>query len=120
MSRLVEIEQSIYDIESFKRIAIKLGYTVSEGSVTFYSGQKVDGTLIKIPGWKYPVVVDKNGKVHYDCYNGRWGEKDRLLKLTQKYSVEELKMHCASIGKPFVEVFNEKDQCIDLIVGGYY
>jgi hypothetical protein len=41
---------------------------------------------MKLKGWEYPVVVNtKTGEVHFDNYNGDWGDIERLNDVDMKY-----------------------------------
>ena len=38
------------------------------------------------------VVDTANGQVHYDNFEGRWGEQSQLDRLLQAYAVEKTRM----------------------------
>jgi len=65
--------------------------TVDEatGKHRLYGGSP-DGVGIRLPGWRYPVVVDPaTGVVTYDNYGGSWGAEDELDGLVQGYCIEK-------------------------------
>ena len=41
-------------------------------TVGFYDGTRVSGTVLRLPGWRYPVVIDGEGRLFYDHYEGQW------------------------------------------------
>ena len=48
------------------------------------------GHCVQLTRWRYPVVCDtESGVVHYDNYEGNWGEQTELDKLVQRYAVEK-------------------------------
>lgn len=53
----------------------------------------VEGLLVRLPEWRYPVVVDvAQGNLQYDNFEGRWGDPVHLNRLMQMYSVEKTKL----------------------------
>jgi hypothetical protein len=46
---------------------------------------------VKFASWTYPVLVAPSGEIHYDNYNGKWGEISHLNKLKQMYGLEKSK-----------------------------
>jgi len=55
-------------------------------TVTFYDGTRVAGTALRLPGWRYPIVIDAEGRLHYDHYEGRWGDPVHLHRFRQAYA----------------------------------
>ena len=46
---------------------------------------------VKFESWLYPVLVAPSGEIHYDNFNGKWGEIKHLNKLKQMYGLEKSK-----------------------------
>ena len=44
------------------------------------------GTALRLPGWRYPVVIDTDGRLHYDHFEGRWGDLAQLHRFHQAYA----------------------------------
>ena len=45
---------------------------------------------MQLPDWRYPVVCEtESGVVHYDNFEGQWGEQSHLDQLMQSYAVEK-------------------------------
>lgn len=59
------------------------GWKISENveSKFFLGSDRVQGLAITPPRWHYPIVVDDNGVVHYDNYNGVWGDMKDVARL---------------------------------------
>ena len=50
------------------------------------------GLAVRLRGWNYPVVCDlPTGQLHYDNFEGRWGEQQELDAFLQAYAVERAK-----------------------------
>ena len=66
--------------------------------------QKARGWIVRLPGWNYPVVVDTDARqLHYDTYNGAWGEQSQLDRLLQAYAVEKSKLEARRAGASVTE-----------------
>jgi hypothetical protein len=58
------------------------------GTAQLFSGQAT-GLVVRLPGWVYPVAFDTTrGQVHFDNYNGGWGDQAQLDRVLQAYAVE--------------------------------
>jgi len=54
---------------------------------------------VRLPGWVYPVVFDlSRGQVHYDHYQGQWGDPAQLGRLLQAYAVEKARQEARRQG----------------------
>src|SRR5262249_60779734 len=63
-----------------------------------FSGEAA-GLLVRLPGWRYPVVVDiATGEVRFDNYEGRWGERQHLDRFLQLYAVEKCRIEARKKG----------------------
>ena len=61
----------------------------SLGTAQLFSGE-VSGLIVRLPDWTYPVVIDTTtGQVHYDNYDGAWGDQAQLDRFLQIYAVEK-------------------------------
>lgn len=87
MSHTVTIELEIKSLTALRCACSELGYSFVENEeVQMYDGKHVRGAVVRMPGWMYPVVA-KDNKLHYDNYNGSWGDIGLLTKLRQRYSI---------------------------------
>lgn len=88
MSKVVKLNLNITNLDLLLQAAAAQQLTVEQNvTVDFFSGT-VHGWAIHLPGWHYPVVVDANGQLHYDNYEGHWGDAAQLTALVQAYSRE--------------------------------
>lgn len=94
MSHTSEIKSSLTDSNAIAIACKELGLPfVPSETVTLYDGKQYTGLAVRLPGWRYPVVIDtKTGAVHYDNYGGSWGQQSELNKLTQMYGVAKATM----------------------------
>jgi gamma-glutamylcyclotransferase (GGCT)/AIG2-like uncharacterized protein YtfP len=56
-----------------------------------FDGKRFTGTAVYLPGWRYPIVVEADGAVQADNYNGSWGNIKELDKLKDYYALGEVK-----------------------------
>lgn len=99
MSHVATIQLEFRDPEALAAAARQLGATVSQGRVTFYDRTTVEGTLIHLPGWRYPVAIDRLNRAHYDTWGGRWGDPALLGRLKQAYAVEVAQRTARRLGR---------------------
>jgi hypothetical protein len=91
MSHTVTVETQVKDIRILEQVCQELGFGFrqinADDAIKFYDGTShTEGHAIDIPGWRYPVVVDSQGKMAFDNYSGRWGNESQLHVLRQKYT----------------------------------
>lgn len=59
-------------------------------TVTFYDRTTVTGTAIRLPGWRYPVVIPDNKALSHevvlDDYKGVWGDMKLFKRLKHSYA----------------------------------
>jgi hypothetical protein len=69
-----------------------------QGTAQLYSGE-ASGLLVQLPGWLYPVVCDlASGQLHFDNFEGRWGDSQQLDRLLQSYAVEKARIEAHKQG----------------------
>jgi hypothetical protein len=77
--------------------------TPVQGKARLYSDE-AEGLVVQLPGWTYPAVIDTlTGVIHYDNYEGRWGDQAQLGRLLQAYAVERAKLEARKKGYAFSE-----------------
>jgi len=86
MSHVATIALEFRDPAALGEAAATCGLSLLQDTVTFYDGTRVAGTALRLPGWRYPVVVDAAGRLHYDHYEGRWGDLAQLHRFRQAYA----------------------------------
>ena len=99
MSHIVTIQTEVRDAAAVRNACkrLKLPPPVA-GRHRLFSGH-VEGLAVELPGWKYPVVAQLDtGKLHYDNYQGRWGDRKHLDRLLQRYAVEKARIEARRRG----------------------
>jgi len=61
------------------------GKIIGQGRHKLFSSEH-DGIGIQLNNWAFPVVVQTDGTLAYDDYQGRWGKTSDLDKLHEEYS----------------------------------
>ena len=73
------------------------------GTAQLFSGEAT-GLIVRLPDWTYPVVIDTTtGQVHYDNYNGAWGDQAQLDRFLQIYAVEKARIEARKKGHQVTE-----------------
>lgn len=113
MSHTMNINIEIKDKAALLAACERLGLKVEEGTFNLYSSTE-EGIGVFLEGWKYPIVIKKDGSVSYDNYNGSWGKIDELNKLKAYYGLEKAKIEARKQGYSVYESFNEATKEIEL------
>jgi hypothetical protein len=73
------------------------------GTAQLFSGEAA-GLIVRLTDWTYPVVLDTTtGQVHYDNYNGAWGDQTQLDRFLQIYAVEKARIEARKKGHQVTE-----------------
>ena len=104
MSHIVTIETRVRDAEAVRAACQRLGLDAPvEGKAELYSGT-VEGLLVRLPAWRYPVCCDlSSGRLLYDNHGGRWGEDTHLHRFVQAYAVEKTRLAARRQGHTVTE-----------------
>ena len=104
MSHIVTIRTEVRDVEALSLGCdrLKLNRPIHRTAKLFST--EATGYCVELPDWRYPVVCDvESGSVHYDNFNGRWGEQSRLDSLLQMYAVEKTRLEARRRGHTVTE-----------------
>jgi hypothetical protein len=104
VSHIVEIKTEVRDVAAVRAACQRLKLEPpTHGTTELFSGEAT-GTIVKLPGWKYPAVFDmETGEAKYDNYGGRWGEQQQLDKFLQAYAVEKCRLEARRKGHSVIE-----------------
>ena len=99
MSHIVTIKTELRDHAAVSAACRRLELPPPiTGTAELFSGQ-ASGLIVRLPDWAYPVVIDTTtGQVHYDNYNGAWGDQARLDRFLQIYAVERARIEARKKG----------------------
>lgn len=90
MSHVVSIQTEVRDVAAVCAACRRLQLPAPQEGATQLFSEEVNGLAVQLPGWKYPVVCETTtGKVHYDTFEGRWGDQREIDRLLQAYAVEK-------------------------------
>lgn len=104
MSHVTTISLRVTDREALNRACRTLGLEEpTEGSVKFYDGTTHEGLVVRLPDYVYPAVVDGDGHIRVDHFEGRWGAPERLDELMQRYGCEKVRLEATRAGHSVVE-----------------
>lgn len=104
MSHIVSIKTQIRDPIALSAACRRLGLAQPmQGTATLYSST-ASGLIVQLPNWQYPVVVDtQTCQVHFDNFNGSWGEQKELDRLLQAYAIEKARIEARKAGHSVTE-----------------
>jgi len=93
MSHIVILKARLTDATAVAAACKRLGLAEPvQGTARLFGGE-ASGLLVRLPGWRYPAVVDTaTGEVRFDNYSGAWGEQVHLDRFLQLYAVEAAKL----------------------------
>ncbi len=104
MSHVVTIQTEVRDEFVVRRVCerLKLPEPV-EGRHQLFA-REVEGLGVQLPDWRYPLVCElPAGKLHYDTYNGRWGDPQELNRFLQLYATEKATLEARRQGHSVLE-----------------
>jgi hypothetical protein len=104
MSHVVTVQTQIRDVAAIRAACRRLNLAEPvEGTVKLFSAE-VAGWAVQLPQWTYPIVCDvAAGKVHYDDFQGRWGDRRELDRFWQAYAVEKVRIEARKAGRNLAE-----------------
>jgi hypothetical protein len=104
MSHIVTIKTEVRDTSAVRAACHRLSLAEPIlGKAKLFSGE-VEGLAVNLPEWYYPLVCDlASGQLHYDNFNGRWGDRRHLDRFLQAYAVEKAKLEARRNGHSVTE-----------------
>ena len=93
MSHTVTIKTEVRDATAARAACQRLALPAPvQGKHELYNGE-VEGLAVTLPEWRYPAVADlTTGQLHFDNYQGEWGDQKHLDRFLQAYAVEKVKI----------------------------
>ena len=104
MSHIVTVETQVRDAVAVAAACEKLSWQRPlEGKHRLFT-QTVSGLAVFPPAWRFPVVCElATGKLHYDNYQGRWGDEKELDRFKQRYAIEKATIEARRLGRSVIE-----------------
>ena len=104
MSHIVTVRTEVRDPTAIEAACRRLGLPEPvHGTAKLFTAEAT-GLLVKLPDWLYPVVCDTaSGQLHFDNYNGAWGQQKQLDRLLQAYAVERAHIEARKQGHSALE-----------------
>jgi hypothetical protein len=104
MSHIVTVSTEVRDPTATGAACRRLGLPAPvHGTAKLFSAEAT-GLLVELADWLYPVVCDTaSGQVHYDNFNGAWGQQEQLDRFLQAYAVEKAHIEARRQGHSALE-----------------
>lgn len=116
MSHIVSIQTQIRDKAAVDAACQRLQWPEPEQGRFRLFNSTVEGLGVRAPRWQYPIVCElQTGQLHYDNFEGRWGDPKHLDKFKQAYAIEKTKLEARRQGRSVFETPLE-DGSVQLVV----
>ena len=104
MSHIVTIRTQVRDPVAVAAACERLKLLApAEGEAQLFA-TAARGTIVQLPEWRYPLVCDTaTGELHYDTFEGCWGDQKQLDRFLQAYAVEKAKLEARKQGLSVIE-----------------
>jgi hypothetical protein len=113
MSEIIKGKVKITDFDLLNEICESEEIKTKYGKHTIFN-KTIEGLGIFIDGWKFPIVVDKDGTILYDNYGSNPGSMEKFSSLCKDYIKRDLEIQ----GFNVTELVETEDQYKLLIAVG--
>ena len=104
MSHIVTIQTEIRDPLALQAACARLQLPRPEYGTTSLYNATATGWAVRLPRWRYPVVCDTQARrLHFDNFQGRWGDPQELDRLLQGYAIEKTTLEARRQGLSVLE-----------------
>ena len=104
MSHVVQIHTQVRDPVAMEAACRRLAWPAPTYGATRLFSAEATGWRVQLPDWRYPVVCDTAlGVIHYDNFEGRWGDPRHLQRYLQAYAVEKARLEARRAGHTVLE-----------------
>ncbi|MEX2170057.1 MAG: DUF1257 domain-containing protein [Pirellulales bacterium] len=104
MSHIVTIQTQVRDPVAVEQACQRLKLAPPTLGTHQLFSATVTGDAVQLPGWTYPIVCEtQTGQLHYDHFEGRWGEPAQLDRFLQAYAVEKVRIEARRQGRTVIE-----------------
>lgn len=85
-SHTVTVKVEYRDLDALRRAIETMGGDwIGNGTHALYSNHTATGVGFNLPGWKFPLVLQADGSLAFDNFNGHWGNPAQLEQLKTSY-----------------------------------
>ncbi len=119
MSHTTTVELEYTDEEALIQALDATGFPYQKNKTVQLYSSKHTGIAVNLPGWKYPIVLEKTDsgyRLRYDNYNGRWGDQKTLdsfmQKLARKYAEKVAQKYAKRLGGRITKKRDKKGSLI--------
>lgn len=123
MSHKATLDVQFKDLEVLEKVLAdqKIEHQIAaageEVTAQLYQGAEKGVATLKLPQWRYPIVVKADGSITFDNYNGHWGDLDDLNKVRQDYALGVTTKQASRQGLRIKATHNLADGTIQLRLG---
>ena len=104
MSHVVQIQTEVRDPAAVRAACGRLDLPQPVEGIHRLFSEEVEGLGVRLPEWRYPVVCElSSGRLRYDDFEGRWGERRHLDAFLQRYAVEKASLEARKQGHTVAE-----------------
>ncbi|MGE0609955.1 MAG: DUF1257 domain-containing protein [Pirellulales bacterium] len=104
MSHIVTIQTEVRDPAAIAAACRRLQLAEPVFGTARLFSSDATGWQIQLPGWRYPVVADtERGQLHFDDFEGRWGDRPQIDRFLQMYAVERARQEARRQGHGVLE-----------------
>ena len=104
MSHIVQVHTQVRDPVAIEAACQRLKLPQPQFGVTQLFNAQAIGWQVQLPQWRYPAVCDTAlGVIHYDNFEGRWGDPKHLDQFLQAYAIEKCRLEARRAGHTVIE-----------------
>lgn len=104
MSHIVTINTKVRDPVAIDAACRRLGLPQPVHGTSQIFTAEATGYSVQLPQWRYPIVCDTDsGTLHYDNFEGKWGNPQLLDQFLQAYAVEKARLEARKSGHTVTE-----------------
>ena len=104
MSHVVSIKTEVRDHAAISAACRRLQLPPPIAGTAQLFSVEVSGLIVRLRDWTYPTVIDTTtGQVHFDNFNGAWGDQAQLDRFLQIYAVERARVEARKKGHQITE-----------------
>lgn len=96
-SHTAKVRVTYTDEDALRKAVESLGgKMLGRGNHHLFDGNYL-GLGFTLPGWQYPLVLS-DGTLKFDDYNGRWGDRKMIDRLTDRYVLQSAVVAAENLG----------------------